>query len=238
MAASEFLQLDLTEAQRRYITEHTPYRFHTVHLPAQPSISEPSSESPAAPAPDAPTFLEPYLPLPLTTSPPLLLTPQRLTDVPRIVETLSNPAVGLQLVGPPYPFTDADAHAWGEHLRSEGVRAFEVLGRAAQDELDARAREAGGTAEQGPPDAERRGVMVGVERPLECLHSLRRADTGEWAGDFGVMRWKFEDVPDEQERRRLVEENETKNALDPRVVWSFGCTSSFSASLQSYRIHP
>lgn len=232
--SSDYLRLDLTEAQCAAISAHTPYRFHTVPVPVpvpatanDPVHLTDRDDGTTEPAPTGRhplLLLEPYLPLPLTTSPPLLLTPQRPTDVPRIVDTLTDPAVGLQLIGPPWPFTGADAHSWGELLRVQAEEVFR--------ELKARTELAQVTTEEPLEGGIGGAAPAGTRRwpiPAPKMHALRRADTGDWAGDFGVTRWQFDDVADPAERKRLIDENEAKDTFDPTVIWTYGCGSFTNA---------
>lgn len=54
---------------------------------------------------------------------------------------------------------------------------------------------------------------------------LRKDDpvSGEWIGELGMSRWKFDEVVDLEERKRLFEGNFKLAAGDERVVWSVGC---------------
>ncbi|GAA5958916.1 hypothetical protein JCM8115_000688 [Rhodotorula mucilaginosa] len=214
--SSTFLRLDLTEAQRDAISAHTPYRFHTIPVPPPPPAA-------AAEANHDHLVVEPYLPLPLTTSPPLILTPQRPTDVSRIVETLTDPAVGMQLIGPPWPFKAEDAHSWGESLRAQAKEVFR--------DLKARTEQLGEISTNGYGEERGTERPAGDETktkkrrwpiPAPKIHSLRRADNGAWAGDFGVTRWQFDNVVDAEEKQRLIDENEAKEVLDPTVIWTYG----------------
>lgn len=218
--SSTFLRLDLTEAQRNAISAHTPYRFHSLSIPSpSPAAAEANHDHPLV-------LVEPYLPLPLTTSPPLILTPQRPTDVPRIVETLTNPAVGMQLIGPPWPFKAEDAHSWGESLRAQAEDVFRDLkARTEQAEISTNGdgEDEGTERPDGneTPETNRQRWPI----PAPKIHSLRRADNGAWAGDFGVTRWQFDNVVDPEEKQRLIDENEAKDVLDPTVIWTYGCKS-------------
>ncbi|GAA6049595.1 hypothetical protein JCM3770_005026 [Rhodotorula araucariae] len=191
----------LTPVEQALIAQHTPFRFHT--YPVGPS-------STPATARGASLLLEPYLPLsspaPTTTAPALalILTPPRASDLPAIVRTLNDPRVGLQLVGPPYPYTAQDA---AERIASKARQTADASAQLAR-----RAR----------VDSEwdgRRGGWVVDGLPL-C--AIRRADSGEWVGDFGVDRWLFEDLPEGVERDRAIEENRAKQAGDESVLWTFG----------------
>lgn len=186
------LSLSLTPAKCDVISSNTPFHFHTVHV-ADPQPGQPES------------FLEPYFPLPPQPhSPPLIVTPYRPTDIPCVIRTLNDPKVAYQLIGPPYPYSEDDAHGWAELRRRESERAFnDVLGPKAERAL--------------------RGEQVDEWAVGEWpLGNVRRADTGEWVGDFGLCRWKYEDVPDADEREKLLEENAEKEAGDPTVAWSYG----------------
>ena len=201
--SSTFLRLDLTEAQRDAISAHTPYRFHSIPIPP-----------PSPTAAEANHLVEPYLPLPLTTSPPLILTPQRPTDVPRIVETLTDPAVGMQLIGPPWPFKAEDAHSWGESLRAQAEEVFRDLKARTEQQVEISTNEYHEErATERPAGNEINAKKRRWPIPAPKMHSLRRADNGAWAGDFGVTRWQFDNVVDAEEKQRLIDENEAKEVF-------------------------
>ncbi|BGP39836.1 hypothetical protein JCM10450v2_003806 [Rhodotorula kratochvilovae] len=189
------LPLSLTPAEQALITQHTPFRFHT-YTPGASSSSAPSA-----------ALLEPYLPLssPAPTSLPLILTPTRESDIPALLRTLNDPRVGLQLVGPPYPYTPAHA---AERL------AFNARGTSA---AFARLAERARRADAGRDEEGQGWIVDGLP-----LCAIRREDTGEWVGNFGVDRWLFEDVPAGEERERATAENNAKCVGDKSVLWTFG----------------
>ncbi|BGP24526.1 hypothetical protein JCM10295v2_003444 [Rhodotorula toruloides] len=189
---AQYLSLTLTPAQCDVISSYTPFRFRTVAIAdAKPGHRD--------------SLLEPYFPLPThTNSPPLMVTPYRPTDIPSVMRTLNDPQVAYQLVGPPYPYSETDAHGWSEMRRIEAEKVFnEVLGPKAEQALK----------------GEKVDNWVVGDWPLG---NVRRADTGEWVGDFGLCRWAFEDVPDADERKKLIDENAAKEAGDPTLAWSYG----------------
>ncbi|GAA6024305.1 hypothetical protein JCM11491_005980, partial [Sporobolomyces phaffii] len=189
-----FLALSLSPASQRDISATTPYRFHThaSSIAVEPFISLASAGGSDADSLD------------------LILTPPRATDVAPLVACLNDRRVALELVGPPYPYTDAMAREWAD-LRLADTRALFARWQA-QLEPESRS-EGGGGASAVELDPFERGLPFAT---------VRLRDTGEWIGEIGVCRWEFRDVRDEGERARLVRENEARKVGDPELVWSFG----------------
>lgn len=223
-AALPHLTCRLTPSDQAIIAARTPLRFHTY----TPTLTDSSAAAPAAAHP----ILEPFLPLssPTPSTLPLILTPPRPSDAAALVQTLNDPLVALQLQGPPYPYSDALAGEYVALKISETERLLERLGERARRALrpSAEADIAGEGSVRGGKDrdTDEDGEPWLDELPL-C--AVRRADTGEYVGDFGVHRWRFEDVPEGQERERAIKENEAKVAGDSSVLWSFGCASLLPA---------
>lgn len=147
----------------------------------------------------------PTIYLPLLDAPfPIFLTPSQPHDIPRKVATLSTPSIAHCLSSTPFPYSTKDAEEWDAF---QGGR-FDATLAQWEEQLKE------GTTLL-PPQS---GTIVG---------NLRRDDpvTGEWFGDLGIMRWRFEEVEDLEERKRLQEINEGYDSGDERIVWSFGCES-------------
>ncbi|GAA5904077.1 hypothetical protein JCM8208_003437 [Rhodotorula glutinis] len=216
-AVAPHFDLALTPQEQALIAQRTPLRFHTYTPANAASTTDP--------------VLEPYLPLgsptssstsTSTTSPlSLILTPPRPQDAAALVSTLNDPLVAPQLVGPPYPYSDELAREFISLKRREAHEVLQRLAARARRELRRAC-----SGEEQVAEGEREG-----DEPLDVaapwldelpLCVIRRADTGEYVGDFGVHRWLFEDVVDAEERGRLVRENEAKKASDPSALWSFG----------------
>ncbi|GAA6002462.1 hypothetical protein JCM10207_001134 [Rhodosporidiobolus poonsookiae] len=197
-----FYTLDLSPPQQALIAHLTPFRFHLV--------------------PDT-GALEPYLPLasPPAVPYPLILTPPRPTDVPRAVETLNHPAVAFNLVGPPYPYTTEIALEYATMRGKTTETYFASLAERTAALLSS-------NANSDPAAAAAAAELSATALPRDWLpdgcpmNNIRRADTGEWVGDMGVTRWRFEDVRADEERERLCRENDAKVAGDPETAWSFG----------------
>lgn len=222
--ASDYLRLDLTQAQCDAISAHTPFRFRTISVP---KVDNPTATE---------SLIEPYLPLPLTSSPALILSPQRPTDVQRITDTLTRPEVGMQLIGPPWPFKEEDARSWGDFINSQAREMFDAFKHMADDEDAESATGQDAVGKDAAYDKPATKAKWPVPKP--SLHSIRRLDTDEWVGDFGVTRWQFVDVADSDEQKRLAAENDAKDPLDPTVVWSFGCESGTRSEWKRLRSCP
>ncbi|GAA5857534.1 hypothetical protein JCM8547_009326 [Rhodosporidiobolus lusitaniae] len=208
-----YYHIALTPAQQSLISSVTPFRFRP--------ISSPSS----SPSTADPVLIEPFLPLPLPSSPrlpstlSLILTPPRPSDLPAQLSCLNDPRVGLSLVGPPYPYTEEHGREFGRTKAGGAEEYFGRVGGLAQALLD------GG---EGRVEEFVKSVKEGKELPREWLpngcpvNAIRREDTDEWVGDLGTMRWLYEDVEDAQERERLAKENLAREVGDPELAWSFG----------------
>ncbi|GAA5907712.1 GNAT family N-acetyltransferase [Sporobolomyces salmoneus] len=158
------------------ICRSTPFQFH-------------------APFPSSPSFIEPYIPIPSsrTQNLDLIVTPPRTSDLTAQTTCLNDPSVGIQLIGPPYPYTDQMGREWYEMKWRHTESYFRSL-----------------SSEEG--DGRR-------ELPFS---TIREKETGEWFGEIGVCRWEFREIADEKERERLRKENDERAIGDEELIWSFG----------------
>ncbi|GAA6002140.1 GNAT family N-acetyltransferase [Rhodotorula paludigena] len=210
---SPALALSISPAARALISQRTPFRFHEVKLGGAASQAPADTDTDSGRG--ASTVLEPFLPLssPSPTSLPLILTPPRPSDPPALVRTLNDPRVAFSLVGPPYPYTEEIAREWNDFRRKAAEEAFKKLAQRAEEERLRREEDPTGVSEASAAPWIVDGLPVG---------NIRRADTGEWVGDFGLPRWNYEDTPDEVERDQLLKENDAKEAGEPSIIWTFG----------------
>ncbi|KZV99028.1 hypothetical protein EXIGLDRAFT_726511 [Exidia glandulosa HHB12029] len=139
---------------------------------------------------------EPYLQL----APPyahIVLTPQRLSDVPAVVENLNDPRIHKNLIGPPLPYFHGDAVDWLTSGRTDSEYAL------------ARIR-------AGKPFVE-----AVVTRAIRDISNSSIAEA-KLIGDCCIDRHGFDDILDADLSERLDKENAAKATGDPTITWSVG----------------
>lgn len=145
-------------------------------------------------------LLEPFLPIPHPTL-DLVLTSYRPSDVETQVRCLNDPAVALNLSGPPFPHRREDSLAWQAVVNG---RFEEQMGRWA-----------GG--DWGVP-----GQSV--------FSAIREVESGEMVGDIGYVRWGWEELAKVPEEREAAVAREAEiEAGDPEATWSIGCESGYTS---------
>lgn len=159
----------------------------------------------------------PYIPIPHPTLKGLSLTLPALNndeDLPNQLRVLNDyDRVSKWLAGPPYPYSREDATGWNALLLTRWTDAVERLRCARELSLECLGQALGSTDGCGVQCIRLADVDAGEE-----------IGTGRWIGDLGIVRrWEFEDVADEVERRRLVEENLKREVGDEQLVWCIGC---------------
>lgn len=127
----------------------------------------------------------------------IILTPPRLSDAPSIVHHMGDPLVYKWLQGPPHPYLPSHATDWLSKIMSSSEDALKQL-----------------AADLQPRWME--------ECPVRVLREVRPDGTDNMLGDIGVDRCGFPDVQDADEKKRLSEENLTRPAGDPEIVWCIG----------------
>jgi hypothetical protein len=141
----------------------------------------------------------PYLRLP----PPhnsITLNTYRDTDAPTLISMLNNPAVYMNLAGPPFPYLQ-------EHHDSK-VATMEAKTAKVLKEL----REF---------EKERKWASAA---PFSVIREID-GESGEdrVLGDLVLRRSDFFDVDDERERETIKSRNDALEAGDPDIVWEIGC---------------
>jgi len=139
-------------------------------------------------------LLEPFLPIAHPTL-NLVLTSYRTSDVDAQVRCLNDPAVALNLSGPPFPNRREDSLGWQAVVNGR----FEAqLARWAAGDWT-------------PPNDHVFGL-------------IRDVDSGELVGDLGYTRWAWEDLAhDSEARAEAVAREKAIVAGNPEATWSFGC---------------
>jgi len=143
------------------------------------------------------------LPPPLST---IILATSRDSDGPAIISMLNDPAVYINLAGPPFPYTQAHYHA----------RVEEMSGRIETALAEFREVE----ASRGDPNGKK--WISGV--PFTVIREIN-PQTGESTvlGDCHVTRNDFFEVEDEEERKRKTGQNNRLEVGDPNIVWEAAC---------------
>lgn len=139
---------------------------------------------------------EPFLRL-LPPHSNIILTPPRATDedISAAVEILNDMRVVRWLSGPPYPYTAEHGRVW-----------FEITAKRSKEIME--------EIEAAEPNAFIGGCPVGV------IREIKEDGTEVFLGDCSINAWGFEDVGDEDKRRRLINENE--KSIPPLKEWSIG----------------
>jgi hypothetical protein len=153
----------------------------------------------------------------------IILTPPNIADGRDVVAALNDPRVYMNLNGPPYPYTDEDYLGWSEVVEeaartsSEEMRTIRRFSKIAQD------------AEQNAGGCQRK--WMGRSWWVSAIRELRseRSDTGEetkFLGEITVRRSNFLYILDEAERQNKLDENNSLEAGDPKILWEVGCKSN------------
>ncbi|ORY92601.1 hypothetical protein BCR35DRAFT_327723 [Leucosporidium creatinivorum] len=150
------------------------------------------------------TSHRPFLPLSHPLFPNRLsLTLPHPTDSPNKLATLNHPSVYPMLQGPPYPYTSADSSSWDALLLSHWETCLTHWVKGEWKE----------------------GLQACGGCPVNNLRLAGEGEElgeGEWVGDLGVFRWRFEEMEEGEVRERLCEENVGRKVGEEGVVWSFG----------------
>lgn len=153
---------------------------------------------------------EPFLRLP----PPLdnfILTPPRSSDGESHVAALNDPRVYNFLIGPPYPYRQADWDQWYPTIAKGCQRSLELYCPKAplyEPEVKHPSGESGD----------------GSQAPVRTIREIDPA-TGRqtYAGDIQLKKCSFVDVVDENERQRLKNENDSWPTADKEIIYEVGC---------------
>lgn len=118
----------------------------------------------------------------------------------------NDPVVYSKLIGTPFPYTQEDAESW-----------FPIIERGCREGLG-QYRELLAQREKGE-----QGGWVDAGAPVRSIREVN-PETGEqtFIGDCGIQRGPFREIVDQEEKERLVKENEGWEAGDERIVWEIG----------------
>jgi hypothetical protein len=147
----------------------------------------------------------PFLRLPLPHS-NIILAIGRDSDGPAIISMLNDPAVYMNLAGPPFPYTQAHFDARFQETSSEieiALAEFRDI-EASRGELNGRK------------------WVNGI--PFSVIRKIN-PQTGKdtLIGDFYIRRNGFIEIENEEDRKRMKDKNDGLEAGDPNIVWETGC---------------
>jgi hypothetical protein len=153
----------------------------------------------------------------------LRLMPPRLSDGEAVLHILNDPKTYMNLIGPPFPYTQKDWNGWFPIISKVSKdalaewREVEEWGRAEKEVRVSRHRSA---AEEGGRE------WMGAGSTVMSIRELDQATLEEsFLGEITIKRYRFLTVTNEEERR-AEEENNALRGGDPGIVWEFGCRYS------------
>jgi len=146
------------------------------------------------------TTQEPYLAL---SSPHdnIRITPPRLSDVPWLVVYHNDPRVYTHLSGPPFPHEAHHAEEFTRQIKEEAERIYADIRPRLEDPTS---------------------TLFAPGSPVRSIREVQPDGTQLFIGDIGIQRNSFIEIEDEEERAKLVEENNAKPVGDPTIQWCFG----------------
>ncbi|KAK0198761.1 hypothetical protein F5146DRAFT_105887 [Armillaria mellea] len=146
---------------------------------------------------------EPFLRL--KAHPNIILTPPRLTDASALMEVLNDESVCRWLSEPPYPYLKEHADYWLSHVK--------LLSDKILKELDSARDEA--------------PLRIVDDCPVRYIREVKEDGTDVFIGDVAVIRCTMMDLTtsseiSREEKDRLLLENISRPAGDPKIVWTIG----------------
>ncbi|SJL06087.1 uncharacterized protein ARMOST_09423 [Armillaria ostoyae] len=146
---------------------------------------------------------EPFLRL--KAHPNIILTPPRLTDASALMEVLNDESVCRWLSNPPYPYLQEHAGSWLPHIKSLSDKILEELD-SARDEASLR---------------------IVDDCPVRYIREVKEDGTDVFIGDVAIIRCPLMDLTSSSdisqgEKDRLLAENVSRPAGDPKIVWTIG----------------
>lgn len=151
---------------------------------------------------------EPFLRLPAPND-NIILTPPRWSDEKCLAPIINDPGISIWLEGPPIPYRDEYAPEWLTLIKGQSDG---ILKELEEERL----------RPEGPLK------LVGGY-PVRHIREVLPDGTEVYLGDIGIGRAQLEEVLDPEDRKRAVEENNSKPIGDPSIVWTFGGTYRYRA---------
>ncbi|KAF7888224.1 uncharacterized protein EAF02_002765 [Botrytis sinoallii] len=140
----------------------------------------------------------------------LILTRPRISDARNSIIAFADPAVYLNLTGPPFPYTQDDFDSFFNEVLDKNSRV------AAAELWDAKSAQ-----EDGSPVQKWVGAV-----PFPSIREVRVGEKGErieeFVGQIDIRRRGFVTTIDEEERKKLAKENADRKTGDPEIEWEIG----------------
>ncbi|KAF5871812.1 putative gnat family protein [Botrytis fragariae] len=140
----------------------------------------------------------------------LILTRPRTSDAKNSIAAFANPAVYLNLTGPPFPYTQDDFDSFFNEVLDKNSRI------AAAELWDAKSAQ-----EDGSPVQKWVGAV-----PFPSIREVRVGEKGErieeFIGQIDIRRRGFVTTIDEEERKKLAGEHAERKTGDPGIEWEIG----------------
>jgi len=149
----------------------------------------------------------------------IILTPPNIEDCRDVVAALNDPRVYMNLNGPPYPYTEDDYLGW--------YRVIEEAARTNSEEMQTIERwwQIAQEAEQNPGGCRRKWMgkswWVSAIREMTSEMSESGEET-KFLGEITVRRSSFLFILDEAERQKKIDENNSLEAGDHKILWEVG----------------
>lgn len=152
----------------------------------------------------------------------IALTPPRKSDGPEVLATLNDQRVYMNLIGPPYPYTQKDWEEWYSFISYAALECSREL-QAIQH-----LRQTSGAGDSEIDSQRTRWVSQPMwpSTIRELPEPNSSSDTGRFIGAITVERGQFLYVLDDRERQRWKRENDSLAAGDPKIIWEVGCRST------------
>ncbi|KAF7911138.1 uncharacterized protein EAF01_002646 [Botrytis porri] len=140
----------------------------------------------------------------------LILTRPRTSDAKATIPAFANPAIYLNLTGPPFPYTQDDFDSFFNEVLDKNSRV------AAAELWDATSAK-----EDGSPVQKWVGAV-----PFPSIREARVGEEGErieeFIGQIEIRRRGFVTTIDDVERKKLAKENADRKTGDPGIEWEIG----------------
>ncbi|EMR86723.1 putative gnat family protein [Botrytis cinerea BcDW1] len=140
----------------------------------------------------------------------LILTRPRTSDAKNSISAFANPAVFLNLTGPPFPYTQDDFDSFFTEVLDKSSRL------AAAELWDAKKAQ-----EDGSPVQKWVGAI-----PFPSIREVRVGEKGErieeFVGQIEIRRRGFVTTIDKEEREKLAGESANRKTGDPGIEWEIG----------------
>jgi hypothetical protein len=116
---------------------------------------------------------------------------------------MNDPCIYRWVLNPPFPYLIEHAVSWLAQAKTEADAVWKELEEANAEGPDGPLKIVGGC-------------------PVRSILEENEDGSYTFLGDCGFFRSRFEDTMDDEERARLVEENNARPAGHPDIIWAMG----------------